>query len=181
MKPKFLSPAEHRAYAILEAYGSWPECWPVEERQTTRESIAHSPQLQRYQTDIADLDQRIQAEQAAALPTQAEVLNLQQRILTSLPASTTPMRADRIIKRDRFLRRWWSTPRLALALASAALIAIVIHVSPTTPPLNDTATGNQYEAWAWYDITDQDLPAANNSTTVSMTDLIDLEIGEDGG
>ena len=71
MSLTYLSSAERRARAILDAYGSWPECWPDNERQTTLECIAHSAALQQYQSQIVDLDLRIQSAQASALPRQA--------------------------------------------------------------------------------------------------------------
>lgn len=181
MSLTYLSSAERRARAILDAYGSWPECWPDIERQATLECIAHSVTLQQYQSQIADLDLRIQSEQAAALPRQADVFALQQRILASLPAGS----GGRVSAGTRSIYKriidWFITPHFAVALAGIAVLTVVMlqqHVQPTTP--SEPAT-NAYEAWAWYDITGQDLAVANTASSLSMTDWIGLEDSEDGG
>jgi hypothetical protein len=181
MNPKSPSSAEQRAYAILDAYGSWPECWPAEERQDTLECLAHSPLLQRYQAQSAELDRRIQSEQATALPTQAEVHTLQQRILASLPAQAggqaLTLHTSSLWQR---LFPWLVTPHFALALAGLAVLAIVIGLPHSTPPSVYKYPSNQYEAWSWYDITGQDLPVATTTASLTMTDFIDLEIDDNG-
>ena len=179
MSLTYLSSAERRARAILDAYGSRPAAWPADERQVTLECIAHSPALQQYQTELADLDQRIQSEQAAALPAQADVLALQQRILARLPVQAETS-VTKTMPRWQHVRAWLARPRPAIALAGLAVLAIVMLMPRPQPPAISSQVAGQYETWSWYDITGQDLPAANTTTALTMTDLLDLEMDEDG-
>ena len=181
MSLTYLSSAERRARAILDAYGSWPECWPDNERQTTLECIAHSAALQQYQSQIVDLDLRIQSAQASALPRQADVLALQQRILARLPASSGGRDSAGTRSIYKRIIDWFITPHFAVALTGIAVLTIVMlhqHMLSTAPSKPATSA---YEAWAWYDITGQDLAVANTASSLTMTDFLGLEDNEDGG
>lgn len=180
MSLNYLSVTERRARAILETYGSAPASWPEDARQLTLECIAHSPVLQRYQAQIADLDRRIQSAQAAALPSTTEVLALQQRILATLPAQTRPQANARTQRIRKSIIDWLLTPRFALALTGLAVLAIVVLWPQPLPPVLQPQASSQYEAWSWYDITGQELSVANSNTSLTMTDWIDLETNEDG-
>lgn len=179
MSQNYLSSAERRAMAILDAYGSRPEHWPVEERQTTLSSIARSNNLQRYQARLEDLDLRIEAAQTASIPSSREVQALQQRILASLP--NTSRSAFEIHGWQR-LRDWLMAPRHAVALAALAVLAIVLATphSPTHIAAKQSAN-SAYAAWSWYDVTGQNLaPVKHTTTALTMTDFINLEIDQDG-
>jgi len=182
MSLTYLSSAERRAREILEAYGSSPTCWPAEERQATLDCIAHSPALQQYQAQLADLDQCIRAELAATLSQASDVAALHQRILARLPAQSTGQIPGKTALWHRVFN-WLATPRFAFALTGFLVIAVAMMMprSPSPlPGLSPQATA-QYADWSWYDITGQDLPAASSTTSLTMTDLIDLELDEDGG
>ncbi len=180
MSLTYLSSAERRAREILEAYGSSPSCWPAEERQTTLDCIALSPALQLYRAQLAELDQRIQAEQAATLLRIGDAEALQQRILAQLPAQSGTSASDKTRLGQRLLR-WLVMPRFAFALTSVAVLAVIMMM-PRSPSIDvPPQTTSQYAAWSWYDITGQDLPATSATSTLTMTDFIDLELDEDGG
>jgi hypothetical protein len=181
MSLNYLSSAERRARAILDAYGSWPVCWPAAERQATRDCIAHSTALQHYQAQIAYLDKCIQSEQATALQPPADVLALQQRILASLPAQPSTQANSSTASVGKRIIDWLLPPRFALALAGIAVLAIVMLVPRTQPHVNFKQAASPYEAWTWYDVTGQELPVATSTAALTMTDLIDLEVNEDGG
>jgi len=179
MSQNYLSSAERRAMAILDAYGARPEHWPSEERQATLDSIARSASLQRYQVRLEDLELCIEAAQAASLPSAHEVHALQQRILASLPNTAGTAFGTRGWQRlfDRLI-----TPRYAVALAALTVLAIVLAVphSPTHLATQQTAN-SAYASWSWYDVTGQDLaPAKHTTAALTMTDFIDLEIEPDG-
>lgn len=129
---------------------------------------------------LAGLDRRIQAGQAAALAQHADVHALQQRILDLLPATSCTQEPGIPSFWQRMVG-WPDTPRFALALAGLAVFALVMIMPQSQPPGVSPRAAAQYEAWSWYDITGQDLPASNDSTALTMTDLIDLEVDQDGG
>lgn len=179
MSQNYLSSAERRAMAILDAYGSRPEHWPSEERQATLNSIARSGRLQRYQVRLEDLDLCIEAAQVASLPSAHEVQVLQQRILASLPNTAGTTFETRGWQR---LFNWLITPRYAVALAALTVLAIVLAMphSPTHVATQQTAN-SAYARWSWYDVTGQDLaPAKHTPAALTMTDFINLEIDQDG-
>ena len=181
MSLTYLSSAEYRARAILDAYGSRPEHWPDDEREATLECIAHSAELQQHQSALAELDRRIESAQAHAMPAPAEIRALQQRILASLPAhAANPATAPRL-SAWQLLRNWLVTPRFAIALSAFAVLVMLLGIPRTHAPVVPPQAAGQFEAWSWYDITGQDLPDASAPATLTMTDLIDLELNEDGG
>ena len=173
-----LSSAERRARAILDTYGSQPANWPVAERQATLNCIARSSVLQIHQTQVAELDNRIHAEYAESLPQHREVLALQQRILAAVPVQTGTHSA-RIKPVWKRLGHWLCNPPFVAALASVAVLAIVM-LWLRTPPSGTQQETNLYQAWSWYDITGQDLPAATASSALTMTDWVELDVNEDG-
>ncbi|MEJ2360731.1 MAG: hypothetical protein P8Z75_04780 [Gammaproteobacteria bacterium] len=183
MNQNYLSSAEQRSRAILDAYGSWPAAWPDDERQATLDCIAQSPALQHYQLHIQTLDTQIHRAQTDALSAEAEITALQQRILTNLPVHTRGHR--RFFPASGRLPRLFSQfhlPRYTLALAGMMILILAMtlhHAAPvvTTNPPAEAA----FAAWSWYDITGQELPARQTSTALTMTDLIDLETGQVGG
>jgi len=180
MSLHYLSSLERRSRAILDAYGSSPASWPAEERQQTLECIAHSAALQAYQAQLAKLDQRIRCERDFGQAQVADVFTLQQRILKQLPANPvtiTPRRKPRW----QSLHNWLMTPRLVAALSVLGVVALILLAPHVRQPMLTPQALNGYEAWSWYDITGQELATVNKPTAMTMTDLIDLETGEDGG
>lgn len=177
MSQNYLSSAERRAIAILDAYGSRPAHWPDEERQATLDSITRSASLQRYQAQLEDLDLRIESAQATSLPSAHDVHALQKRILASLPIKSSTPRASGW----RHLLDWLKTPRYAVALSVLTILTIILATPHSPSVVTTQQTGNStYAAWSWYDITGQDLPAAKHTTVaLTMTDFINLEIGQD--
>lgn len=182
MSQNYLSSAEQRARAILDAYGSWPASWPADECQATLDCIALSPALQRYQAQLENLDLRIHAAQSAAQPATTEIQALQQRILASLPTPANTRRSPVPASNWRRLSDWLRLPRHALALVSIAILAIVLSMHRPATVVNPRPPAvTSFAAWSWYDITGQELPTRDATTALTMTDLVDLEINEDGG
>jgi hypothetical protein len=180
MNPKALSSAEQRTLAILDSYGSRPEAWPAEERRITLACIQASPLLQQYQRQLAELDARIETEQEAAIRQLTPNLSaLQRRILSQLPEQTTPttVQARTFWQRSRD----WLLPRQLMPALVATMLVTVVFLTSQIPPSNPPAAdADEYEAWAWYDITGQELPIVAANSSLTMTDLVDLEI-RDGG
>lgn len=180
MNRQYPSSLERRTRAILDAYGSSPACWPADERQQTLDCIEQSPELRAYQAELEELDRLIESDQGMQRAQLASIDNLQQRILERLAAKTVSKPSPPTQRRQP-LRNWLQRPRLALALSGFAVMAMVVVTLQIRQPATPHQDLASYEAWSWYDITDQDLPASANTNTLSMTDLIDLETGEDGG
>lgn len=182
MNQSYLSSAEHRTRVILDAYGSKSDAWPDDERQATLECIARSPILQHYRAQLETLDQQIAAAQSDALASNANIMKLQQRILSSLPAQTSTAAINNSSLHKSEENVWFRRRRLAVALASVLLLVLLLsqHLTPPTHRTRVPASAS-FAAWSWYDITGQDLPSKQPSSTLSMTDLIDMEINQDGG
>lgn len=182
MNPNHLSSAEQRARAILDAYGSNPNQWPPAEVQPTLDCLANSPTLQQYQAQIAPLDMIIQSEQQLTLQEFGNQSPLQQRILATLPPQSPAHDAN--FANSSAWRRildWLVMPRFAIAIASAAVLAIALLVTQAPQQQTMALASNEFDAWAWYDITGQELPEQTTATTLTMMDLIDLEVYEDDG
>lgn len=182
MNPNYLSSAERRAYAVLAAYGSKPAAWPEAERESIRECVARSPALQRYQSQHEELDACIDSAQAAALPANSELHVLQQRILASLPAQATAGSKLAPVPGWMRIASWLITPRHSLALVAIMALAVFLnlHHSPSLMT-SDSGGASSYAAWSWYDITGQELPAKQATSSLTMSDLINLELDQDGG
>lgn len=182
MNPNHLSAAEQRARTILDAYGSRPEQWPHAERQATLACITRSSALQHYQAQLAQLDRLIESEQHLSLAQTTNQASLQQRILDQLPcqASISPA-VFPVATSWRRIIDWFVSPRFALAATSIAVLAIFLLI-PLSPPRQTMHTvSTEFESWAWYDVTGQELPAASTTSMLTMMDLIELEVNEDGG
>lgn len=181
MNQSFLSSAEHRARVILDAYGSQPEAWPVNERQAILDCLARSAILQRYRAQLEELDDRIASAQSDALR-HGDTRALQQRILSQLPGQFRPAGSDKPALRKSSAFGWLHSPRLAVALASVLLLVVILgtHHIPPTPRPQATASAS-FAAWTWYDITGQDLQQKQSSSSASMTDLIDMDLNQAGG
>lgn len=176
MTREFLSSAERRAHAILDAYGSQPQCWPEAERQHTLDCIAGSVELQAYLTHVKQLDAHIHSARDTDMPSRQEVYALQQRILSSLPTqATSPSASSR--QSGNFLQ-WLLMPRLSFALLGTALLALVFIVHNPAPHTTTTSATTSYAAWSWYDITGQELSPSSRTTAMTMTDLVDLEMDQ---
>lgn len=182
MNQNHLSSAEQRARAILDAYGSNPNQWPQAEVQPTLDCIANSPALQQYQAQVAQLDMRIESEQQATLQEFGDQSPLHQRILATLPAQLPAHHASFATSSAwRRIIDWLVTPRFAIAIASTAVLAIAL-LMPQAPQQQSTElASNEFDAWAWYDITGQELPEPTTAATLTMMDLIDFEVYEDDG
>lgn len=182
MKPNLLSAADQRTLAVLNAYGSNPAHWPPDERTRTLDCIARSPQLQHYQAEIARLDVCIANAQETSLDQIGMPARLQERILAQLPAQTSQHAASS--SSDSGWRKylaWLIAPRLAIAYASLILLAIVLLLPHSSPPGKPALASNEFEAWAWYDITGQELPTPGMPASLTLMDLVDPDVTEDGG
>lgn len=183
MNPKnYLSSAEQRARAILDAYGSLADAWPANERQTTLDCIARSPFLQDYRAQLAELDLRIAAAQYDAVIATPSINTLQQRILFSLPIQSHLSANKKHLNRRSAIFNWPLSTRFAMTLASLLLLAILLdQYRPSHIPQTHLPASASLAAWTWYDVTGQNLPSRQASSTLTITDLIDTGLNQNGG
>lgn len=160
---------EQRVRALLDAYGSDPVAWPPEERDAALAILAQSPGLQAQQAQAARLDNLIGHERNLAALDDADTQALQACILEGLPDKPSH-RGDSIW---RNLLGSLVPPRLAFALATFTIVATAVYLQ--IPDADLPAARGEFEQWAWYDITGQEL---NTTTELSMLDFLELEITE---
>lgn len=172
------SVTETRVRELLDAYGSNPAAWPAEEREAALAVLSRSAALQAHQAHVSTLDNIIAQDRAVQIQNIGTPHALQQRILAGLP-----VRSQHPVHAHGFWQNLFAslfTPRLAFALATFMAVAVMVYLQ--IPPDAQLANhNNEFEQWAWYDITDQTLGNQGEVASLSMMDLIELEINEDGG
>lgn len=172
------SVTETRVRELLDAYGSDPANWPTVEREAALVVLSRSAALQAHRAHVSTLDNIIAQDRAVQIQDIGTPLALAQRILAGLPVrSQRPAHAHGF---GQNLIASLLSPRLAFALATIMAVAVMVYLQP--PPDAQLAShNNEFEQWAWYDITGQSLGNQSEVAALSMMDLIEFEISEDGG
>jgi len=170
------SVTEERVRELLDAYGSDPAAWPAEEREAALQILVSSADLQAQQAQAAMLDTMIRHEQLVAVQDIGSAQALQARILAGLPERASRPAHAHGLWQNLFTSLF--TPRLAFALATFMVVAVTVYLH--VPPATELASqSGEFEQWAWYDVTGQELSGRPATGELSMMDLIELEIVEE--
>lgn len=166
---------EARVSELLDAYGSNPAAWPESEREAALAILATSTALQAQQAQAALLDDIILRNQARTMADAGSTQALQARILAGLPARSSQSRPRQNAWQSLLVGLF--PPRLALALATFMIVAVSVYLQ-VPHGTNPTGRNSEFEQWAWYDITGQELGDRPATAELNMMDLIELEVNE---
>jgi hypothetical protein len=181
-----------RLRQLLDCYGSTPSAWPQDERRAALTLLKSSPEMETLRCQAQTLDNLLmqhQAQETNTMDTTAMQV-LQQRIMHELPEQDGDLHQAGHEPEHRSHRgRFWMGS-LAASLFIVSLSFGVIHqlfgpnhipVTPVTHPhvanqQNNAVASNDFDEWAWEDITGESLSNNTDSEPATMLALVDLEL-----
>lgn len=199
---KLVTPA--RLQQLLDCYGSSPTSWPEEERQDALTLLKNTPELHTLHGQTQQLDNFFtqHKEYEASMVDKNAMQLLQQRIMRDLPEQILDDKQDGIHKHDgrqghsnrnkeyrsHRNRLWMSSLAASLFIVSLSLGVIHQIYGPghtQLPPVasqhpanqqDNIMVSNDFDAWAWEDITGESVSDNNDNGAATMLALVDMEL-----
>lgn len=186
---KLVTPTRFRQ--LLDCYGTSPSAWPEDERKAALTLLKTSSELQTMCDQAQSLDRLLaqhQAQDSSAQDAKA-VQSLEQRIMHELPEQDGIQNQAIAVSVHRPHRSRIWIGSLAASLFIASLSFGVIHqlfgpghstatsiVQPQIPDQQNNLAGNDFDKWAWEDITGESLTTEIDNGPATMLALVDMEL-----